>query len=60
MTQFSAWLRDFKAGAIDDQLTAAMTDVARAVQLLELEALQATSQTNMSISWMWLETALCA
>jgi hypothetical protein len=40
MTQFSAWLRDFKAGAIDDQLTAAMTDVARAVQLLELEALQ--------------------
>lgn len=35
MTQFSAWLRDFKGGAIDDQLTAAMTDVARAVQLLE-------------------------
>ena len=33
MTQFSAWLRDLRAGAIDDQLTAAMTDVARAVHV---------------------------
>lgn len=35
MPQFSTWLRDYKGGAVDDQLTAAMSDVACAVQLLE-------------------------
>lgn len=35
MPQFSTWLRDYKGGAVDDQLTAAMSDVARGVQLLE-------------------------